>query len=72
MARNVAMQRNTELKVLKNKKESELFNKINALLSKPTRSSEEEVELKETQVKIDQTYKDFTKGAFIRSRGGGN
>lgn len=50
------------------RKESELLNKINGLLSKPTRSSEEEVELKETQVKIDQTYKDLAKGAFIRSR----
>jgi len=68
MARCAAIKRSKELKFLRNQKESELFNRINILLTKSTVSSEEEVELKESQLKIDQMYKDLAKGAFIRSR----
>jgi len=68
MARCAAIERSKELKFLRNQKESELFNIINILLTKSTLSSDEEMELKEIQLKIDQMYKDLAKGAFIRSR----
>lgn len=68
MARCAAIKRSKELKFLRNQKESELFNRINILLTKSTVSSEEEIELKEIQLKIDQMYRDLAKGAFIRSR----
>lgn len=56
MTRSIAIKRGKELKALKNKTEAELLSRIGLLLSKPGLSSEEELEVKEMQLKIDQIY----------------
>lgn len=68
MTRSIAIKRGKELKTLKNKTEAELLNRIGLLLSKPSLSSEEELEIKDIQLKIDQIYTELAKGAFVRSR----
>ncbi len=68
MTRTIAVKRGKELKALKNKTEADLLSRIGFLLSKPNLSFEEELELKEIQLKIDQIYIELAKGAFARSR----
>ena len=70
MTRSIAIKRGKELKALKNKTETELLNKIGLLLSKSNLSSEEELEVKEIQLKTDQIYIEIAKGAFVRCTSG--
>ena len=57
-----------ELKALKYKTETELLSRIGFLLSEPDLSCEEQLEVKEIQLKIDPIYIELAKGAFVRSR----
>ena len=59
---------NIHKKALKDKTEAELLSRTGFVLSKSNLSSEEDLEVKEIQLKIDHIYIELAKGAFVRSR----